>query len=55
MIKKRFELVFTTDGSEKEQKLIEEAVALVLGVVTVTNRETAKQKIPLKVKLKEKI
>ena len=53
-MKKKYELEFTTDGSERELKAIKKVEGLVLSLIAITNGESTRERWQLKAVLKEK-
>ena len=54
-MKRRFNLVFKTDGSNIQNTVVNNIIAMINKVITTTNLTAEKEKWSLKVKLKEKI
>lgn len=52
--KKRFELVFKTDGSDKERTAIDKVLQLIEGLVAISNGEAVRSRMSLRVNLKAK-
>lgn len=52
--KNRFELVFKTDGSEKERTAIDKVLQLIEGLVAISNGEALRSRMSLRMSLKAK-